>query len=92
MVSKFSVMLVAFVKCMFHNNLIDGPTVQPLYVKSKKQTFCECDGPGKRRFVSFDLGGHDAVTANCQISAVVVAAVILNRQHRVWFICSFVFK
>jgi hypothetical protein len=40
MVSKFSVMLVAFVKCMFHNNLIDGPTVQPLYVKSKKQTFC----------------------------------------------------
>jgi hypothetical protein len=58
MVSKFSVMLVAFVKCMFHNNLIDGPTVQPLYVKSKKQTFCECDGPGKRRFVSFDLGGH----------------------------------
>jgi hypothetical protein len=43
---------------MFHNNLIDGPTVQPLYVKSKKQTFCECDGPGKRRFVSFDLGGH----------------------------------
>jgi hypothetical protein len=30
----------------------------PLYVKSKKQTFCECDGPGKRRFVSFDLGGH----------------------------------
>jgi hypothetical protein len=59
MVSKFSVMLVAFVKCMFHNNLIDGPTVQPLYVKSKKQTFCECDGPGKKRFVSFDLGGHD---------------------------------
>jgi hypothetical protein len=58
MVSKFSVMLVAFVKFMFHNNLIDGPTVQPLYVKSKKQTFCECDGPGKRRFVSFDLGGH----------------------------------
>jgi hypothetical protein len=47
MVSKFSVMLVAFVKCMFHNNLIDGPTVQPLYVKSKKQTFCECNGPGK---------------------------------------------
>jgi hypothetical protein len=62
MVSEFSVMLVAFVKCMFHNNLIDGPTVQPLHVKSKKQTFCECDGPGKRRFVSFDLGGHAANT------------------------------
>jgi hypothetical protein len=50
---------------MFHNNLIDGPTVQPLYVKSKKQTFCECDGPGKRRFVSFDLGGHEKVSIDC---------------------------
>jgi hypothetical protein len=49
---------------MFHNNLIDGPTVQPLYVKSKKHTFCECDGPGKRRFVSFDLGGHDKHARN----------------------------
>jgi hypothetical protein len=61
---------------MFHNNLIDGPTVQPLYVKSKKQTFCECDGPGKRRFVSFDLGHFFSV-----IEIVLILIVVFNGRQ-----------
>jgi hypothetical protein len=60
MVSKFSVMLVAFVKCMFHNNLIDGPTVQPLSWPTSSSFRCAPYGAQRK----LDEVGHAPL---CQI-------------------------